>query len=306
MGNTPTAIAITPDGSVAYVCTENDDKVTPIHLATHTAGVPIVVGNAPNAIAITLNGNRAYIIDLVSSFRKIGQVNLITQTAGTQIDLGGTTAVPNNCIAITPDQAPTALFTQTVNGLKVSFDGSASSSPVGSIAKYDWDFGDGHVKTSSQPIVKHTYSSFGTFTATLTVTNTSGTSTRQTFTGQTVSNNGGPSAVFHASVVLRAPLPPPTFTGKIKKNVHKEKLSIQTWWKPSPSSKIRSYQVFARGKKIKTISAHHHKKALIHLSPHSFPSSVSEKYRQYIHNKYKIRSIGKGGTVSGFTPLTIE
>ena len=60
--------------------------------------------------------------------------------------------IPNNSIildsfpygiGITPDQAPTAAFTTSVNGLTVSFDGSGSSSPVGTIATYLWDFGDG-------------------------------------------------------------------------------------------------------------------------------------------------------------------
>ena len=46
-------------------------------------------------------------------------------------------------VSITPDQAPTASFITSINGSTVFFDGSGSSSPVGSIATYKWNFGDG-------------------------------------------------------------------------------------------------------------------------------------------------------------------
>lgn len=53
-------------------------------------------------------------------------------------------------------------------GTPVSFDGSASSDPGGSITAYDWDFGDGNMGTGATPM--HTYSTDGVFTVTLTVT----------------------------------------------------------------------------------------------------------------------------------------
>ena len=57
-----------------------------------------------------------------------------------------------------------------------------------------WNFGDGNTLETSSPVVTHTYLFSGIYTVTLTVTNSAGTSTTLTFTGQTVSNNGGPSA----------------------------------------------------------------------------------------------------------------
>ena len=65
---------------------------------------------------------------------------------------------------------------------------------MGSIASYAWNFGDGTTATTTSATTTHTYAASGTYNVTLTVTNTQGTSTAQTFTGQTVSNNGGPSA----------------------------------------------------------------------------------------------------------------
>jgi PKD repeat protein len=74
--------------------------------------------------------------------------------------------------------APTASFTATpsttTRAQAVQFDGSASSDAEapGGIASYHWDFdGDGNIdQTTAVPTVSHTYSSLGTFTAKLIVT----------------------------------------------------------------------------------------------------------------------------------------
>jgi hypothetical protein len=93
-------------------------------------------------------------------------------------------------------------------GQASTFNGSASSSPVGSIASYRWDFGDGQGATSTTPVTSHVYGQPGAFTARLTVTNSAGTSLGQVFTGQTVSNQGGPQATTtHGFTVPTAPKP---------------------------------------------------------------------------------------------------
>lgn len=68
---------------------------------------------------------------------------------------------------------PTASFTHTCSGLTCSFDGSSSSDDRG-IASYAWDFGDGSTDTLSGVTVSHTYAGPGTYTVTLTVTDTDG------------------------------------------------------------------------------------------------------------------------------------
>jgi PKD repeat protein len=65
--------------------------------------------------------------------------------------------------------APTAAFTQSCNGLSCSFDASSSTAPGSSITSYAWDFGDSATGTGQKP--SHTYSSPGTYTVSLTVTN---------------------------------------------------------------------------------------------------------------------------------------
>ncbi len=74
------------------------------------------------------------------------------------------------------NEAPTASFTASTTspttGETVSFDASGSSDSDGSIASYDWDFGDG--TTGSGETVSHAYGSAGDFTVTLTVTDDAG------------------------------------------------------------------------------------------------------------------------------------
>jgi PKD repeat protein len=58
-------------------------------------------------------------------------------------------------------------------GEQVTFDASASADPDGTVVEYRWDFGDGTTTTTS-PTVSYTYSSGGSYTATLTVVDDGG------------------------------------------------------------------------------------------------------------------------------------
>src|SRR5205807_564663 len=59
---------------------------------------------------------------------------------------------------------------------------------------YAWNFGDGSSAATSAPTTSHIYAAAGSYTTTLTETDSAGTSTTQVFTGQTMSRDGGPSA----------------------------------------------------------------------------------------------------------------
>ncbi len=69
---------------------------------------------------------------------------------------------------------PTAQFSHSITGLRVSFNASASSDPDGSIASYRWEFGDGQTSTTTSPTVVHFYNREETFVVRLTVTDNEG------------------------------------------------------------------------------------------------------------------------------------
>lgn len=91
--------------------------------------------------------------------------------------LSGAIVIPVT-VTQSQNQPPSAIFAFSPaapkGGQSVSFNGSASNDPDGSITAYTWDFGDGHVGSGS--IVAHTYSITAdtAFIVTLTVTDNLG------------------------------------------------------------------------------------------------------------------------------------
>lgn len=71
------------------------------------------------------------------------------------------------------NEAPTATFTSTQDQRRVTFSGSGTDSD-GSIAGYQWDFGDGTTSTEQNPT--HVYTTDGAFTVKLTVFDNKGAS----------------------------------------------------------------------------------------------------------------------------------
>lgn len=264
------AIAITPDGTLAYVGVNIDQKIVPIDLSTNTTKDPIQFNPAqnqfPTGIAFTPDGTTAFVANQDSNtLVKISGVKTTTPQVVSTTNL--TTGGAAQYLAISTDQAPTARFSFLLAspGFPSTFDASASSSPVGSIASYRWNFGDGSpVVTTTDPVVTHTYNALGNFTVTLTVTNTGGTSTTRTFTGQTVSNNGRPRARLSQTIeILAVFVFPPT---NVRGNQVKEKFATQTdiinvlkWTAPStgnPPVAFRIYRDAALTQLIGTTRAH--------------------------------------------------
>jgi PKD repeat protein len=69
--------------------------------------------------------------------------------------------------------APTASFTYSCTDLSCSFDGSGSDDSDGTIAGYEWDFGDGETMTGGID-ESHTFAAGGSYSVTLTVTDNDG------------------------------------------------------------------------------------------------------------------------------------
>jgi PKD repeat protein len=110
-------------------------------------------------------------------------------------------------LAITPNQGTVARFWVHHRHAKadtpVAFNALASYDPDGSIASYDWNFGDGQTLSNGGPTPTHTYERPGLYAVTLTVTDNEGCSDKLVFTGQTVSCNGGAGAIDSREVLIR-------------------------------------------------------------------------------------------------------
>ena len=70
-------------------------------------------------------------------------------------DTSGATSTATRTVAVSVNQSPVAVFTPTVNGGSVAFNGSGSSDADGTIAGYAWNFGDSSTGTGAS--TTHTY-----------------------------------------------------------------------------------------------------------------------------------------------------
>ena len=104
----------------------------------------------------------------------------------TVTDDSGATGQGQRTVAVT-DRPPSASFTAPAaigKGQAASFDASGSSDPDGAISSYQWDFGDGQVRTTATPRVAHTYTQQGPKTVSLVVSDDAGSTdhTQRTLT----------------------------------------------------------------------------------------------------------------------------
>jgi DNA-binding beta-propeller fold protein YncE len=104
VGSSPSAIAITPDGTTILVANSTANTVTPLTISggstgfSYTAGAPIAAGSGPDAIAITTDGTTAYVTDDGSD-----TVTPITLDGINVPDDALTVAAGPDAIALTPN-----------------------------------------------------------------------------------------------------------------------------------------------------------------------------------------------------------
>lgn len=98
------------------------------------------------------------------------------------------------------NKPPTAAFTHTESDLVVALDASASKDPDGTIASYEWNFGDG--STGTGVAAQHTYGAAGSYTVTLTVTDDKGAIATKSQSVPVVANQA-PTASFTHTANLR-------------------------------------------------------------------------------------------------------
>jgi DNA-binding beta-propeller fold protein YncE len=189
IGAEPTSVAITPDGM--HVFTDGSATGSVSEYTINHPITTITLGGSPHGVAVAPDGRTLWVADAASG--KL--VRVIVATGAHTLSFPVSTSL--DAVAIAPDQAPIAALTVTpaLHSRPSLFDASASTVRFGTIAKYVWSFGDATTATTTTPTTAHTYAGAGSYTATVTETDSAGTSTTLVFTGQTVSRNGGPSAV---------------------------------------------------------------------------------------------------------------
>jgi DNA-binding beta-propeller fold protein YncE len=213
-GNFPVPVAVTlsPDGKTLYAATYIG--VVEVNLATGAAAAPIPYPGdfVPVDIAITPDGRTLYISQNhrnQNSFTpaEVLPIDVASGVVGSPIV---TDTNPNarggGALAITPDQAPVANVTTHARCAFASFDASGSTVRYGTIVRYAWTFGDGKTAVTTTPKTTHDYVSSGLqahsgiYKVSVTETDSAGTSTKQVSTGQTMTANGGGTAVAVAAV----------------------------------------------------------------------------------------------------------
>ncbi len=225
-GSSPTAITVSPDGGSAYVVryTTSSPAVYQYDINSSTgaltAKTPPSVSLYTNAydVAMHPDGKSLYTAHLYGSGSSDVSQFDVDESTGVLSAKSPATVYAGSApfsVTVTPSQAPTAAFTASspaYTGSSVSFNGSSSSDTDGTVARYDWDFGDTTTLDDGGPTPNHTYNSSGNYDVTLTVTDSDGCSTQLIFTGRTAYCNGGPSATTTTEVAVSDPPPPPVNT----------------------------------------------------------------------------------------------
>jgi 6-phosphogluconolactonase (cycloisomerase 2 family) len=215
-------VAVAPNGR--YLYTASSGAGTPVSAFSITAegaltpvpGSPFRPrGDDPDGVAVTPDSGYVYVTNTGVFEWEPGEPTNSTVTALSVAAGGGLSAIPGSPFAtgyspgepvVSPDEGPTAAFTPAAApaGDPTTFDATESSAPDYPPAGYRWEFGDGEAETTASATTAHTYATPGTYTATLTVTDTAGCSTEQIFTGQTVSCDGSSKAEISHPVTVPA------------------------------------------------------------------------------------------------------
>jgi DNA-binding beta-propeller fold protein YncE len=204
-GTSPVGVAVTPDGSAVYVAAKTATGGQVIGFAVGpggalaagsswpTAGSPLrYLSATPNGRSLFATGRDAHLFD-------IGAGAAIAPKPIPSVGLDDPSGV-----VVSPNQPPIASFAAAAGGVAgaaIGFDASGAVDPDGTIARYDWDFGDGTVLLDGGPTPQHVYAGPGSYVVVLVVTDNEGASTTTIFTGGTALGNG--EAVARASLVIQ-------------------------------------------------------------------------------------------------------
>jgi PKD repeat protein len=134
-------------------------------IAISSDGGGFSAGGDSGSLIVTDDGNKNPVGLLFAGSSTLTFANRIQPVFDRfNVSVDSTTSSPSN-------SPPTADFTFSTIGLEVTFT-DKSSDPDNDIATWNWDFGDLDTSTDRNPV--HTYATGGTYTVTLTVTDSAG------------------------------------------------------------------------------------------------------------------------------------
>jgi LPXTG-motif cell wall-anchored protein len=212
----PLALAMAPDGTHLYVASDPTDadltaaSIRTVDLTGNAQSVSAPIASIKGVGFLAMSPDGRTLFRARSAYRNNGHPPFDAETEAFTTSGQSLGAAPGGdsrqvILAVTPDQAPVAKLRVAASaaGAATTFDASASTVKFGTIASYRWDFGDGTAAvTTDKPTVSHTYAKGATFTATVTETDSAGTSTTVVSTGRAILRNGGPSAVATSQVTV--------------------------------------------------------------------------------------------------------
>src|SRR6266446_3016659 len=125
LGASPTGVAVSPDGTRAYV-TQTGNSVSVINTATNTVLTSLNGSNGPAGVAVSPNGTRAYVTNFAGT-----TVSVIDTATNTVVGAPITVGTNPNAVAVSPD-GTRAYVTNQIGGT-VSVIDTATNTVLGTI-----------------------------------------------------------------------------------------------------------------------------------------------------------------------------
>jgi DNA-binding beta-propeller fold protein YncE/PKD repeat protein len=205
----PVGITVSPDGKSVYLVNVGvtlsgigsiaQFDVGPGGALSPLTPATVAEGNGPFQLALTPDSKSAYVVNSqTAGAGGVSQYDVASD--GTLTPKSPNASVPADNgpqgLAVSTARSPTASFSATpaTPGSASHFDGSGSSAHDGTVARFDWNFGDGGKASNGGAMPSHTYARAGIYTVTLTVTDSNQCSVAEVYTGQTASCSGSPKA----------------------------------------------------------------------------------------------------------------
>jgi PKD repeat protein len=164
---------------------------------TGAVGVPVTLDGSgssdPDGSIATYawsfgNGTSGSGVSASATYTSVGTYTVVLSVT----DNGGATSQATATVTVTANTQPPVAdaggpYAGTIN-VAISFDGSASRDPDGSVVSYLWNFGDGGTAPDLAPV--HAYAVAGSYTVTLTVTDNDGLTHSASTTAQVTDGSG--------------------------------------------------------------------------------------------------------------------